>query len=180
MAERQTDRRERILDVGEALIRQHGFNGVSFRDIAEQVGIKSASVHYHFPTKADFALAVTERYADRFLKHAREALSGNDGPGERLARYAALYRQAFLDDGKMCLCGMLAAEAAALPEPVRKRVATFFDENLAALEEALGSAEDARLSLMALQGALLMARAEKSSVHIDRMVDAIVARAAKK
>ena len=56
-----------ILDAAETMIQSQGYNGFSFREIADQVGIKSASVHYHFPTKADLGAAVARRYTDRFL-----------------------------------------------------------------------------------------------------------------
>ena len=59
------DRRSAILDVAERRIRAHGYNGFSFREIADEIGIKSASVHYHFPTKADLAAAVAKRYRER-------------------------------------------------------------------------------------------------------------------
>ena len=61
-------KRDAILDIAEAMIRNAGFNAFSTRDVANAVGIKSASVHYHFPTKADMGVAVTERYTSRFLE----------------------------------------------------------------------------------------------------------------
>ncbi|MEM6465574.1 MAG: helix-turn-helix domain-containing protein, partial [Pseudomonadota bacterium] len=66
------DRRDAILDVTERLIRAHGYSGFSFRDVATEVGIKSASVHYHFPTKPDLAAAVARRYRERFAKALEE------------------------------------------------------------------------------------------------------------
>ena len=56
-----------ILDAAERAIRDRGYNAVSFRDLAAAVGVKSASVHHHFPTKADLGAAVARRYAERFL-----------------------------------------------------------------------------------------------------------------
>ena len=43
---------ERLMDLAEAHIRNAGYGGFSFRDLAAEIGIKSASVHHHFPTKA--------------------------------------------------------------------------------------------------------------------------------
>ena len=95
-----SSKRDEILDVAEALIRTSGFNGFSTRDVADAVGIKAASVHYHFPTKADIGVAVTERYTDRFL----EALGDPHG-FERDARaavtlYVDSFRRALVRDGK--------------------------------------------------------------------------------
>src|SRR6266436_1065650 len=55
------------MDLAEAHIRHAGYRGFSFRDLAAELGIKSASVHHHFPTKASLAAAVVRRYGDRFL-----------------------------------------------------------------------------------------------------------------
>jgi TetR/AcrR family transcriptional repressor of nem operon len=53
---------ERLMDLAEARIREAGYRGFSFRDLAAEIGIKSASVHHHFPTKAGMAAAVARRY----------------------------------------------------------------------------------------------------------------------
>ena len=58
---------EHLMDLAEARIRDKGYAGFSFRDLAAEAGIKSASVHHHFPTKAKLAAAVAHRYAKRFL-----------------------------------------------------------------------------------------------------------------
>ena len=58
---------ERILDAAKAMIRTQGFNGFSFREV-----VKSSSVHYHFPTKAELGSAATRRYTERFLAALRE------------------------------------------------------------------------------------------------------------
>jgi TetR/AcrR family transcriptional repressor of nem operon len=58
---------ERLMDWAEAHMRNKGYGGFSFRDLAAQLGIKSASVHHHFPTKATMAAAVARRYAERFF-----------------------------------------------------------------------------------------------------------------
>jgi TetR/AcrR family transcriptional repressor of nem operon len=35
---------------------------LNFRDIAEDVGMKSSSIYHHFPSKADLGAAVARRY----------------------------------------------------------------------------------------------------------------------
>jgi TetR/AcrR family transcriptional repressor of nem operon len=176
----------RILDAAERLVQLRGFNGFSYADIAAELGITKAALHYHFAAKADLGLALITRYAGRFA----EALAGIDRvgadcadedradedrteplrPARRLAEYAALYLRV-IQDGRMCLCGMLAAEYLTLPQPMRDAVAGFFDENEAWLEKVLaeghadgslrfpGTArESARVVIAALEGAMLTAR----------------------
>src|SRR5262249_41402116 len=158
-------KREEILDVSEALIRTSGFNGFSTRDVADGVGIKAASVHYHFPTKADIGVAVTERYTDRFL----EAL----GDPERFAKdarsavtlYVDAFRRALVRDGKLCLCAVLGAEIGGLPTEVGQHTRIFFERNIEWLRRALTASSgasaarakaDAMHILAALEGALIL------------------------
>jgi AcrR family transcriptional regulator len=63
----RSNKAEEILDVAERMARTGGYNGFSFREIAKAVGIKAASVHYHFPTKDELGAAVARRYTERFL-----------------------------------------------------------------------------------------------------------------
>jgi len=160
----------RILDVAESLVQVRGFNGFSYADISAELGISKAALHYHFAGKADLGLALITRYATRFA----EALAAIDGagaePAARLAEYAGLYLQV-LRQGRMCLCGMLAAEYQTLPRPMQDAVISFFDNNESWLEKVLqeghrdgslrfpGSARDtARLIIAGLEGAMLVTR----------------------
>ena len=54
--------REAILSAAKNAAQAHGYSGLNFRDLAEDVGIKSASIYYHFPSKADLGAAVARRY----------------------------------------------------------------------------------------------------------------------
>jgi TetR/AcrR family transcriptional repressor of nem operon len=166
----ETGTAERILDVAEALVQSRGFNGFSYADVAEALGITKAALHYHFPGKAELGEALVERYARRFgdalVTVDRDEL---DGPA-KLRAYARLYADVFQDD-RMCLCGMLAADYATLPDPMRERVVGFFNDNerwLARVLEAgrsdgslrfQGSARGvARTLVGGLEGAMLVAR----------------------
>jgi len=160
----------RILDAAERLAQVRGYNGFSYADIAAELGITKAALHYHFPAKADLGEALIARYASRFI----DALAGVDAAAStassRLSGYADLYLQV-LRDRRMCLCGMLAAEYQTLPQPMQDAVLTFFDQNETWLAAVLdqgrddgslqfsGSARDtARLIIGSLEGAMLVAR----------------------
>ena len=128
MAQATADTGRRALDVAERLVQTRGFNGFSYADIAEALGVTKASLHYHFPSKADLGQRLIERYEAAFL----EALAGIDKAqkraAEKLRRYADIYA-GVLRANRMCLCGMLASDYATLPKPMRERVRHFFDEN---------------------------------------------------
>jgi TetR/AcrR family transcriptional repressor of nem operon len=161
-------RRDEILDIAERLARRGGYNGFSFRDIASAVGVKSASVHYHFPTKMDLVTALVERYTQRFVA----GLGPASEPGA-LLRLIAAYREAVEGADRMCLCGVLGAELTALPEPVRDAVREFFDATVAwtsqGLEEESGDRTGGETLVSGLEGALIAARAMGDPALFDRV-----------
>ncbi len=166
----EADTPARILDSAERLVQIRGFNGFSYADVASELKVTKASLHYHFPGKAELGEALVERYAARFA----DALSaidrrGGDAPA-KLEAYANIYADV-LRDRRMCLCGMLAAEYETLPEPMRKAIIGFFDDSEVWLTSVLeqgqgegtlhltGSASDeAQAIVSGLEGALLVAR----------------------
>src|SRR5580693_9184454 len=109
MSTEQTDSgtADRILDAAEALAQTRGFNGFSYAHIAEQLGITKASLHYHFRGKAELGEALIARYADRFASALEEISNSESDARDKLDAYAKLY-SGVLDNGRMCLCGMLA------------------------------------------------------------------------
>jgi|ERR1700722_13396393 len=159
-----------VLDVAEKLAQTRGYNGFSYADIAAQLGVTKASLHYHFPSKAQLGTALIDRYHSSF----RDALDAIDRqteePAEKLRRYVDLYDSVLRND-RMCLCGMLAAEYATLPAPMQEGLTSFFDANERWLTAVLHAGvqigvfvltesanERARVLLGALEGALLVAR----------------------
>ena len=167
---RGTDTAQRILDVAERLIQSRGFNGISYANVAAELSIAKASLHYHFPGKAELGEALIVRYAARFAD-ALEQIDGCVSDARiKLDAYATLYADVLRGE-RMCLCGILAAEYETLPVPMRAAVLRFFDDNeewLAGVlargqsEETLsfdGSpSEAAQTILSGLEGAMLIAR----------------------
>ncbi len=164
------DTRTRILDVAERLVQVRGFNGFSYADIAAELGITKASLHHHFPSKAGLGEALIARYAEHFAR-ALAAIDAStaDAPA-KLEGYAGLYA-GVLREGRMCLCGMLAAEYETLPTPIRRAVVAFLDDNEAWLEQVLeqgrndgslrfnGAARETAKSILGgLEGTMLVAR----------------------
>jgi TetR/AcrR family transcriptional regulator, transcriptional repressor for nem operon len=166
----EVDTPSRILDVAERLVQIRGFNGFSYADVASELQVSKASLHYHFAGKAELGEALIGRYAARFADALEEIDSrGGDAPA-KLEAYASIYADV-LRDRRMCLCGMLAAEYDTLPEPMRNAIIGFFDDNEAWLEGVLqqgeeegtlsldGSAANAAQTIVSgLEGALLVAR----------------------
>jgi TetR/AcrR family transcriptional repressor of nem operon len=159
-----------VLDVAEELAQTRGYNGFSYADIAARLGVTKASLHYHFPSKADLGRALIERYHAEFAAALEKIDREAEDPRARLERYVALY-DAVVRNDRMCLCGMLAAEHATLPQKMQEQLQLFFDANerwLAAVIDAgcragrfavrEGARECARVFLGSLEGAMLVAR----------------------
>ena len=171
-----TDRRTetktatRILDVAERLVQTRGFNGFSYADIAAELHITKASLHYHFASKAELGEALILRYASRFATALARIDSEILDTGAKLDAYVDVYADV-LQRKRMCLCGILAAEYPTLPRPMRGAVTQFFDDNEAWLTTVLergradGSltfdeppGEAANMLVSGLEGAMLVAR----------------------
>ena len=127
---------DRILDTAERLVQLRGYNAFSYADVAKAVGIRKASLHYHFATKGDLGLALVTRYRRAFVDQLHAIESASDEPLERLERYGQLYGSV-LRRKRMCMCGMLATDAATLPRAMRESVAEFFAENVGWLTRIL-------------------------------------------
>jgi TetR/AcrR family transcriptional regulator, transcriptional repressor for nem operon len=182
-------KREEILDVAEAMIRNAGFNAFSTRDVANAVGIKSASVHYHFPTKADMGVAVTERYTSRFLRQLGDPGRFESGAHEVVALYVNSFRDTLERDDKLCLCAVLGAEIGGLPLDLGSHTRIFFDRNLAWLRKALiGSSKMSAAEanafavhiLAALEGGMILSKSlgkekifENVAAMLKKLCDAV-------
>ena len=146
---------DEIMDAAERRIRQAGYNGFSFRDLAADVGIKSASVHHHFPTKAALAAAVARRYTDQFFAALKADKSG------LVSAWRTAFHRALKEDNRLCLCGMLGAETTALPPEVAAEAKRFFElglEHLASIHKGPGAPAVALQTFAILEGAMLIAR----------------------
>jgi TetR/AcrR family transcriptional regulator, transcriptional repressor for nem operon len=161
---------DQILDVAERLAQTRGFNGFSYADIATELGITKAALHYHFATKADLGRALIDRYATAFGRALAEIETSGLQPPAQLDRYVRVYADV-LSQRRMCLCGMLAAEYTTLPDAMKRAIQRFFDDNEVWLARILeqgkrsgtlsltGKAIDAaRVLTASLEGAMLVAR----------------------
>lgn len=183
----------RILDVAERLFQRRGYNAVSYADLAAELGLTTAAIHYHFPSKDDLGEAVVARYRRANAKQRAAIRTETGALRARLQRYAELYA-GVLADGGMCLCGVLAADEATLPEPVRREVRGFFDDQTDWLTSIFAEETDvttrlegcesprqaAELFLAAIEGAMLTHRTPRNELNAYRsslrcLIDTIAA-----
>ena len=137
-------------------------------------GIKSSSVHYHFPKKEDLGSALVERYSERFFSALEKRSAKAKTPADKLKAFTRVYRDALVEDDAICLCGLLGAESGGLPHPLAEGVQNFFNANIDwvanALPDRLSRAERKKLAATLLanhQGAMMLATSMNSIKIFD-------------
>jgi len=182
-----TETAQRILDVAERLVQTHGFNGFSYADVAAELHVTKASLHYHFATKAELGAELIARYHLNFQRALDRIADDEPDARRRLRRYAELYSGVLRKD-RMCLCGMLASELSTLPHPMKDGVNRFFDANERWVAEVLeqgrrsrslrfrGAPEVlARTLVASLEGAMLVARSYGDVARFDAAAERLLA-----
>jgi TetR/AcrR family transcriptional repressor of nem operon len=172
--------KEAILAAARRNAQAHGYSGLNFRDLADEVGIKAASIYHHFPSKADLGAAVARRYWEDTAAELESMLAETSDPFRCLQQYPDIFRKSLEADNRMCLCSFMAAEYDDLPEAVKKEVQTFADVNVAWLSKVLSAAavvnsgeseQRARAIFAAVAGAQLMARSRSDISLFDSLID---------
>ena len=177
-----SDTENLILNTTEDMIRQGGYNGFSFRNIADSIGIKSSSVHYHFETKEKLAAATAKRYTEKFLNFLGTPEEIEKNGINPVAHYISAFRSAIISEKGMCLCGILGTEASSLPDSIVAELNEFFDRNVDWLAEAyiqIGiSKRDAKKralqTLSLLEGAMLICTSKKDINLFDISTESIL------
>jgi TetR/AcrR family transcriptional repressor of nem operon len=172
--------KEAILAAARQNAQAHGYSGLNFRDLADEVGIKAASIYHHFPSKADLGAAVARRYWEDTAAELESMLAETSDPFRSLHQYPDIFRKSLEADNRMCLCSFMAAEYDDLPEAVKKEVQTFADVNVAWLSKVLSAAavvdsreseQRARAIFAAVAGAQLMARSRSDISLFDSLIE---------
>lgn len=171
--------KSKIQDVAEGFIIKGGYDSFSFRDIAEAVGIKSASVHYHYPTKGDLVAAVMARYVTHFSSQLPDPLSVELNPIEMLHGFIDGFKVKVVDQGNMSLCTMLTWNKSVLPSVVCEELASFYNiilEWLTKVFMRLDSVNDENAQLKAhqlfacLHGASILAQGTNNAQCFDQAI----------
>jgi len=177
MSKAKNDTKSKIQDVAERFIIQGGYGAFSFRDIAESVGIKSASVHYHYPTKGDLVAAVMARYTHDFSQVLPDPCDEGLDAKDLLYGFIDGFKAKVVTQGNMSLCTMLTSDKPILPESVSHELAIFYRLKLDWLMQVLvrleqTSKEEALIKasqlLACLHGASLLVQGTNDPTFFDR------------
>jgi len=178
-----------VLDVAQEFLQTRGYNAFSFRDLADRVRIKTASIHYYFPTKGELCRALIAREREQVALALAAIDAAGLNAGEQLARYVEVFQNTLADGNRMCLCGMLAAGFATLdPESVHD-LRLSLDEHEVWLTRVLhdgraagalhfggSEIEEARSFLSSLEGAILLARAYEEPARFEVVARRLLAK----
>lgn len=182
---------DQILESAKQMVQTRGYNAFSYADISERVGIRKASIHYHFPTKAKLCQSLAQHYRQEVARELEQLTETVADPIEQLQKFASIYRECLSDD-RLCLGGMLAADILTLPQEVQEEVGAYFGEIEAWVAKAIergceaGKLQspastleiEARALISGLQGAQLAARAagwdgDRFDAVANRLIDGL-------
>ena len=166
------DRKDQIIEIATELIQTRGYSAFSYKDLSDRLGITKASIHHHFPSKADLGLAVAERYFEVVSSALDDVKKNTDDPWERLEGYVGQILALIETRDRICASGAVHSEFNVVPEAMSAAMAALATHIIAWLTEVLeagrrngvmnfpGDAEEhAALIFAAAQGAMQFGRA---------------------
>lgn len=166
-----TDTREKILDTAATLLQRRGFNGFSYKDISEPLGIRNAAVHYHFPAKGDLGTRVIERTREQLREKTADFMAHGGDARVQLEGFFHFVMRDFDRGNPVCPIGATAIDLDTLPPEMQRASRLLQKETLAWMTRVMtlgreqgqlhfeGDAEDrALIVLTAVQGARQIAR----------------------
>ena len=169
------DTATRLLDAAQELIQTRGYNAFSYKDLSEQIGIRTASIHYHFPAKSDLGAKLMERYCEALEQDLAKIEAKHAQVTPRLRAFVGLYK-ASEKECAICLCGSMASDWETLTPEVQALVSRYLDSSEAWIAKQIragcasgelhfeGNPREASATFVAsLQGALLLARAHQKT-----------------
>jgi TetR/AcrR family transcriptional repressor of nem operon len=181
---------DNILNVAQSLIMTRGYNGFSYADISDAVGIRKASIHHHFPTKAELVSVLVERYRQETVTGLNSVREHMANPVAQLQAYVNHWQACILDaSAPFCVCAMLAGEMQMLPQDVATGVRAHFnnlagwltsvlkdgaEQNLFRLDKL--PEQEAQILMASVHGAMLSARAFGDPNLFPAIIDPQIAR----
>jgi TetR/AcrR family transcriptional repressor of nem operon len=172
-----------------SLVQRRGYNAFSFRDLAEDVGIRTASIHYYFPTKADLGRAILEQHRRENAEFFKRIDAAGGKPRDRLNRFFDAFQKSYGDGKNMCLGGVMAIDAPTLPEEIVSEIRSCYGDHEAWLARTLLEGRRsgdlqfdesperlARAFFDALEGALLASRAFGRPRRVDDTISCLLDR----
>ena len=186
----QGETTQRILKAANSLIIERGYSAFSYADIAEAVAIRKASIHHHFPTKADLGTAVLKAHRENLMNATAHLDQAIADPLQRLQAYVGYWENCIRTRTMpFCIAALLGAELPSLPDQVQAEVRLYFialeqwlektlqeglSRNVIKLQES--PATEAELLMATIHGAMLSARATGNDTIFQTISTAAIQR----
>ena len=182
----EVDTKTKLMDVAETLVRGKGADGFSYADLSSQIGIRKASIHYHFPAKSDLLSAIMARYSEKVLAALDKIRASEQNPAKQLLAFVNIYRDALNDGSMLCLCVAYAVSHESLPDQTSAEMRAFRRQIQNWLEQVLKSCSkrvlpwpaseyevDAAAILAIVEGAQIAARTQCDVAGFDKVVSVL-------
>ncbi|PWB23770.1 TetR/AcrR family transcriptional regulator [Flavobacterium sp. HTF] len=134
--------KENIITKADQFIRDKGYNAFSFKDISNDIGIKTASIHYHFPTKSDLGVATIREHIDRCETLIKKV--ANESPLKKLEAFLDVQTQIKYEN-KVCIVGSLATDLNTLDESIKTELKKFAELVLNWITEILTEGKELKI-----------------------------------
>ena len=175
---------ERIMDVAQEMVQTRGYHAFSYRDISERIGIKTASIHYYYPSKPDLAKALLSRIRGMF-EGALEEIDAEGGDVKtRLRKFTGIFLDTYGDDGRLCPFCMIATTQKTIPDEVQDEVKLFWSKGEEWLQNLLEEGQEtgdleliesvqflSRMMVSSLEGAMVVAKAFDDRTRLEDTAD---------
>jgi len=161
-------------------LKTKGFENFSYQDLANELDITKASVHHHFPKKADLGNALCDAIHDWHLRAFAKVTTSDCNSMEKLELYINGLRSFACGSAKVCPLSSLQADIASLPDNMRKAIKRLDEEELAFIANILeegrvkgelsfsgSSKHQALLFVLSCKGALQYSRVHGGSIIDD-------------
>ena len=178
------DTREKIVEIGDDLLQKRGFNAFSYQDIADQLGIRKASVHYHFANKSDLGTALAERNANWALQTLTHIDTLQLTPWQQLDSFLAPFLNRIRTCERMSPGAMLASELETLPQTVQERNFEYYliihtwltrvlsqGRNSGAMYFATDPSIKADIIIATLEGAAVLAKTRRNADFLGPLLE---------
>lgn len=162
------DNRSHLEEIARESVQRNGLKALSFRTLADEIGIKSSSVHYYFPEKSDLAKTLIERYKEELVSSLKQIDTQKGTLKKKISAFISLF-EAVSKKEQFCLCGMLSAEVEHLSADNQLLLAKVFNDierwltstvesSRSELNSFLTPRQFSRSVISGLEGALLLDR----------------------
>jgi len=184
--------RDRIVAAAARLIHRQGFGATTIDDILAEADVKKGSLYHYFPSKDDLGLAVLDTASAWALQGLKVYLGDNSqAPTQRISNWMGSIRDVLSANSCRAGCpfGNLALEMSDISEAFRLKLMEHFGAMQTALAETiragqmLGSIDpgreaerDAAYIVTLLQGAIMMSKVTRNTIHLDRTIEQVMDR----